>query len=143
MKKLSTAVLLLGVILVAAQESEEKGKQIEDIVIVGNRNVKRTKLETPVPVDVINIDKIQRSAPQMTAQDLLNYVIPSFNAVRQSASDGTEHIDPVTLRGMGPDQVLVLLKRKKKTFYFFGKLPEYSREWICRNRPKYYSRDCH
>ncbi|SDJ71700.1 TonB-dependent receptor plug domain-containing protein [Chryseobacterium jejuense] len=114
MKKLSTAVLLLGTILVAAQEQEEKGKQIEDIIIVGNRNVKRTKLETPVPVDVINIDKVQRSSPQMTAQDLLNYVIPSFNAVRQSASDGTEHIDPVTLRGMGPDQVLVLLNGKRR-----------------------------
>lgn len=114
MKKLSTAVLLLGTILVAAQEQEEKGKQIEDIIIVGNRNVKRTKLETPVPVDVINIDKVQRSSPQMTAQDLLNYVIPSFNSVRQSASDGTEHIDPVTLRGMGPDQVLVLLNGKRR-----------------------------
>ncbi|AZA91491.1 Enterobactin outer-membrane receptor [Chryseobacterium nakagawai] len=114
MKKLSTALLLLGTILVAAQEEEEKGKQIEDIIIVGNRNVKRTKLETPVPVDVINIDKVQRSSPQMTAQDILNYVIPSFNAVRQSASDGTEHIDPVTLRGMGPDQVLVLLNGKRR-----------------------------
>lgn len=114
MKKISTAVLLLGVIWVAAQESGNKEKEIEDIIIVGNRNVKRTKLETPVPVDVINIDKIQRSAPQMTAQDLLNYVIPSFNAVRQSASDGTEHIDPVTLRGMGPDQVLVLLNGKRR-----------------------------
>lgn len=114
MKKLSTAVLLLGAILVAAQEQDEKGKQIEDIIIVGNRNVKRTKLETPVPVDVINIDKVQKSSPQMTAQDLLNYVIPSFNSVRQSASDGTEHIDPVTLRGMGPDQVLVLLNGKRR-----------------------------
>lgn len=114
MKKLSTVVLLLGTILVAAQEQEEKGKQIEDIIIVGNRNVKRTKLETPVPVDVINIDKIQKSSPQLTAQDLLNYVIPSFNSVRQSASDGTEHIDPVTLRGMGPDQVLVLLNGKRR-----------------------------
>ncbi|MCS4303582.1 TonB-dependent siderophore receptor [Chryseobacterium sp. BIGb0232] len=114
MKKLSTAVLLIGTILVAGQEQEEKGKQIEDIIIVGNRNVKRTKLETPVPVDVINIDKIQKSSPQMTAQDLLNYVIPSFNSVRQSASDGTEHIDPVTLRGMGPDQVLVLLNGKRR-----------------------------
>ncbi|MGE8512736.1 MAG: TonB-dependent receptor plug domain-containing protein [Chryseobacterium culicis] len=114
MKKLSTAALLLGAMLVAAQENEEKGKEIEDIIIVGNRNVKRTKLETPVPVDVINIDKIQRSSPQMTAQDLLNYVIPSFNAVRQSASDGTEHIDPVTLRGMGPDQILVLLNGKRR-----------------------------
>lgn len=114
MKKLSTAVLLLGTILIAAQEQEEKGKQIEDIIIVGNRNVKRTKLETPVPVDVINIEKIQKASPQMTAQDLLNYVIPSFNSVRQSASDGTEHIDPVTLRGMGPDQVLVLVNGKRR-----------------------------
>ncbi|AZA78427.1 TonB-dependent receptor [Chryseobacterium sp. G0186] len=114
MKKLSIAVLLLGTILAAAQEQEEKGKQIEDIIIVGNRNGKRTKLDTPVPVDVINIDKIQRSSPQMTAQDLLNYVIPSFNSVRQSASDGTEHIDPVTLRGMGPDQVLVLVNGKRR-----------------------------
>lgn len=114
MKKLSTVALLLGTILVAAQKQEEKGKQIEDIVIVGNRSVKRTKLETPVPVDVINIDKIQRSSPQMTAQDLLNYVVPSFNSVRQSASDGTEHIDPVSLRGMGPDQVLVLLNGKRR-----------------------------
>ncbi|HCM32758.1 TonB-dependent receptor [Chryseobacterium sp.] len=114
MKKLSIAVLLLGTILVAAQEQEEKGKQIEDIIIVGNRSAKRTKLDTPVPVDVINIDKIQKSSPQMTAQDLLNYVIPSFNSVRQSASDGTEHIDPVTLRGMGPDQVLVLLNGKRR-----------------------------
>ncbi|WP_276875194.1 TonB-dependent receptor plug domain-containing protein [Chryseobacterium joostei] len=114
MKKLSIAVLLLGTILTAAQEQEEKGKQIEDIIIVGNRSAKRTKLDTPVPVDIINIDKIQKSSPQMTAQDLLNYVIPSFNSVRQSASDGTEHIDPVTLRGMGPDQVLVLLNGKRR-----------------------------
>ena len=114
MKKLSIAVLLLGTIGLSAQEQDEKGKQIEDIIIVGNRNAKRTKLETPVPVDVINIEKIQKASPQITVQDLLNYVIPSFNSVRQSASDGTEHIDPVTLRGMGPDQVLVLVNGKRR-----------------------------
>ncbi|MET3037902.1 TonB-dependent receptor [Chryseobacterium sp. NRRL B-14859] len=114
MRKLSIAALLLGTITVAAQEQEEKGRQIEDIIIVGNRNAKRTKLETPVPVDVINIEKIQKASPQVTVQDLLNYVIPSFNSVRQSASDGTEHIDPVTLRGMGPDQVLVLVNGKRR-----------------------------
>ncbi|MDP9958965.1 TonB-dependent receptor plug domain-containing protein [Chryseobacterium lathyri] len=113
MKKLSLSVILLGAVLVNAQE-QEKGNQIEDIIIVGNRNTKRTKLETPVPVDVINIEKLQKSAPQTTVQDLLNYVIPSFNSVRQSASDGTEHIDPVTLRGMGPDQVLVLVNGKRR-----------------------------
>lgn len=113
MKKLSVAAMLLGAVWVAAQEKESE-KQIEDVIIVGNRNAKRTKLETPVPVDVINIEKIQKSSPQTTVQDLLNYVIPSFNSVRQSASDGTEHIDPVSLRGMGPDQVLVLVNGKRR-----------------------------
>ena len=113
MKKLSISILLLGAVFVSAQE-QEKEKQIEDVIIVGNRNAKRTKLETPVPVDVINIEKIQKSSPQTTVQDLLNYVIPSFNTVRQSASDGTEHIDPMTLRGMGPDQVLVLVNGKRR-----------------------------
>lgn len=111
MRKLSIAILFLGAGLMSAQEQE---KQIEDVIIVGNRNTKRTKLETPVPVDVINIEKIQKSAPQTTVQDLLNYVVPSFNSVRQSAADGTEHIDPVTLRGMGPDQVLVLVNGKRR-----------------------------
>lgn len=105
--------MLLGAVWIAAQEKESE-KQIEDVIIVGNRNTKRTKLETPVPVDVINIQKIQKSSPQTTVQDLLNYVIPSFNSVRQSASDGTEHIDPVSLRGMGPDQVLVLVNGKRR-----------------------------
>jgi len=40
--------------------------------------------------------------------------VPSFNSNRQSASDGTEHIDPVSLRGLGPDQVLVLINGKRR-----------------------------
>lgn len=113
MKKLSISVLLLGAVLISAQE-QEKEKQIEDVIIVGSRNAKRTKVETPVPVDVVNIEKIQQSSPQVTVQDLLNYIIPSFNSVRQTSSDGTEHIDPVSLRGMGPDQVLVLVNGKRR-----------------------------
>lgn len=113
MKKLSITIALLGAVFISAQE-KEKETQIEDVVIVGNRNVKRTKVETPVPVDIISIEKIQKSSPQITVQELLNYVIPSFNSVKQTSSDGTEHIDPVSLRGMGPDQVLVLVNGKRR-----------------------------
>lgn len=112
MKKFTFSVLLLGALYVQAQEVTEKN--IEDVVLVGNRANNRTKLNTLVPVDVISVEKIQQSAPQTTVQDLLNYVIPSFNSVRQSASDGTEHIDPVSLRGLGPDQVLVLVNGKRR-----------------------------
>ena len=112
MKKATFSILLLSALYVQAQEVTEKN--IEDVVLVGNRANNRTKLNTLVPVDVISVQKIQQSSPQTTVQDLLNYVIPSFNSVRQSASDGTEHIDPVTLRGLGPDQVLVLVNGKRR-----------------------------
>ncbi|MBC7557488.1 MAG: TonB-dependent receptor [Chryseobacterium sp.] len=112
MKKITFSILLLGTFYgICAQE---KTKDIEDIVIVGNRGLPRSKINSPVAVDVISVAKIQKSAPQSTVQDLLNYIIPSFNSVHQSASDGTEHIDPITLRGMGPDQVLVLINGKRR-----------------------------
>lgn len=112
MKKATFSILLLSALYVQAQEVTEKN--IDDVVLVGNRANNRTKLNTLVSVDVISVQKIQQSSPQTTVQDLLNYVIPSFNSVRQSASDGTEHIDPVTLRGLGPDQVLVLVNGKRR-----------------------------
>jgi len=52
--------------------------------------------------------------PVNNLNDLINYIVPSFNSNRQSASDGTEHIDPVSLRGLGPDQVLVLVNGKRR-----------------------------
>jgi iron complex outermembrane receptor protein len=41
-------------------------------------------------------------------------VAPSFNANRQSGADGADHIDPATLRGLGPDQTLVLVNGKRR-----------------------------
>lgn len=96
-----------------AQELEENNS-LDEVVLVGNRNNNRTVVNSAVPVDVIQVEELIQQAPQLTLNDILNYVIPSFNSVRQSSSDGTEHIDPVTLRGMGPDQVLVLINGKRR-----------------------------
>ncbi len=87
---------------------------LNEFVVVGSRNPKLSKLETPVPVDVVNMMKSRTLTPQNSANDILTYLIPSFNSNRQSASDGTEHIDPASLRGLGPDQVLVLINGKRR-----------------------------
>lgn len=87
---------------------------LDEIVIVGSRNPKKSKLETAVPVDVVNLSKIRNSIPQTSLNDILTYLTPSFNSSRQSSSDGTEHIDPASLRGLGPDQVLVLVNGKRR-----------------------------
>lgn len=75
-----------------------ENNSLDEIVVVGSRNPKKSKLETAVPVDVVNLAKIRNTTPQTTTNDILTYLIPSFNSNRQSSADGTEHIDPASLR---------------------------------------------
>lgn len=87
---------------------------MSEIVVTGSRAGGRSQIESPVPVDVIKLDQTLINAPQLDLNQLLTYLAPSFQANRQSASDETEHIDPASLRGMGPDQVLVLVNGKRR-----------------------------
>ncbi|MFT4833458.1 MAG: iron complex outermembrane receptor protein [Flavobacteriaceae bacterium] len=87
---------------------------LTELVVIGSRNENRTALETPVPVDVINVAEIANNSPQISVTQLLNYVAPSFSSNTQTISDGTDHIDPASLRGLGPDQVLVLINGKRR-----------------------------
>ncbi|MEO2050263.1 MAG: TonB-dependent receptor [Allomuricauda sp.] len=92
----------------------EDAAQLEDVVVVGSRNPNRTSTETTVPVDVIDVSTIANQGPQVTVNEILNYVAPSFTSQSQTVSDGTDHIDPASLRGLGPDQVLVLINGKRR-----------------------------
>jgi len=82
-------------------------------VLVGTRRVGRIKTETPAPVDVININSTIPTG-RMDITSVLNYAAPSFNYNKQSGSDGADHIDLATLRGLGPDQTLVLINGKRR-----------------------------
>lgn len=87
---------------------------LSSVVIVGSRSRQpRSKLATPVPVDVISTREIKQFA-QTDLSQLLTYVAPSFQSARQTISDGTDHIDPAGLRGLGPDQTLVLVNGKRR-----------------------------
>lgn len=88
--------------------------QINELVVLGSRSLPRTQLETPVPVDVIDVKRIASDGPQVTINQILNYVAPSFSSNTQTVADGTDHIDPASLRGLGPDQVLVLINGKRR-----------------------------
>lgn len=85
----------------------------EEIVVVGSRNPKRTATDAAVPIDVIPLKSLANEVGQLDLTQLLTYLAPSFNSVRQSLGDGTDHIDPAQLRGLGPDQVLVLVNGKR------------------------------
>ncbi|GJM35929.1 MAG: collagen-binding protein [Saprospiraceae bacterium] len=90
------------------------GELLSEIIVLGSRSAGRTKLETAAPVDVLDIKEIANMGPQTTVNEILNYVAPSFSSNTQTISDGTDHIDPASLRGLGPDQVLVLINGKRR-----------------------------
>ncbi len=86
----------------------------DQLIIVGSRRAGRVKLETAVPVDVIKVQQNLLPTARMDLTSLLNYAAPSFNYNKQSGSDGADHIDLATLRGLGPDQTLVLINGKRR-----------------------------
>ena len=88
--------------------------QLNDVVVIGSRAAPRTALTSPVPVDVFDVKKIASLGAQTTVGQILNYVAPSFTSTTQSLGDGTDEVDPISLRGLGPDQVLVLVNGKRR-----------------------------
>jgi iron complex outermembrane receptor protein len=100
------ADLTVGLVLVSSELSE--------IVFVGTRGAPRAKTETPVPVDVIKINQVDMPTAKMDLTSILNIAAPSFNYNKQSGADGADHVDLGTLRGLGPDQTLVLINGKRR-----------------------------
>ncbi len=99
----------LDISMVAATEVEG-GEEV--IVVVGSRTA-RSNLETTVPVDIVTAQEMARTGTTETSR-VLHRLAPSFNATPQTIADGTDHIDPASLRGLGPDQVLVLVNGKRR-----------------------------
>jgi iron complex outermembrane receptor protein len=81
-------------------------------VTVGSRAA-RTETQKAVPVDIITRDQIASSGYPETAQ-LIQSLAPSLNYPRPTITDGTDTVRPATLRGLGPDQVLVLINGKRR-----------------------------
>lgn len=92
----------------------ESGVSLNEVIVTGTRFGGRTAIETPVPVDVLNVKAISSVGAQTDLNQMLNYSVPSFTSNTQTISDGTDQVDPASLRGLGPDQVLVLVNGKRR-----------------------------
>lgn len=88
--------------------------EISEVVVTGTRGLPRSKLESTAPVDVFDLKSLVTQLPQTNITDMLNNIAPSFNSTTQTVADGTDHIDPATVRGLGPDQTLVLVNGKRR-----------------------------
>lgn len=92
----------------------EPGVVLGEIQVVGSRSYSRTNTDSPVAVDVIDVADVASMTGKAEINQILQYSAPSFNATKQSGSDGADHIDPASLRGLGPDQTLVLINGKRR-----------------------------
>ena len=80
----------------------------QEIVVTGTRATGRTRLDTIAPVDVLSADELKHQGTTETATALAN-VAPSIDFPRPAVTDATDAVRPATLRGMSPDQTLVLI----------------------------------
>lgn len=103
----------------SADETAVQATAEEEVVVTGtrarSRNRARTVVTTPVPVDIINADALEKSgALGGEIGQALQNLVPSFNFPRQSNSGSADIVRPAQLRGLSPDQVLVLINGKRR-----------------------------
>jgi iron complex outermembrane receptor protein len=91
----------------------EASTTLEGVQVVGSRSLNRTVTDSPSPVDIIDVQQVTAKTGQLDVNQLLQFVAPSFNSNRQTGADGADHTDPASLRGLGPDQTLVLVNGKR------------------------------
>ena len=85
----------------------------DEVVSIGTRRKARSAADTPAPVDVISgVEFTQNAANDV--QDLLRTSVPSYNVNTQPISDAASIVRPANLRGLSPDNTLVLVNGKRR-----------------------------
>ena len=91
----------------------EDATTVDQVVVTGTRTTGRSRLDTLAPVDVVTAKNLQQRGATDIATALAA-TVPSISFPRPSNTDGTDAIRPVVLRGMGPDQTLVLVNGARR-----------------------------
>ncbi len=92
---------------------QKGGVQLDVAVVTGTRALDRTVASSPVPIDVLSHTELTGTGRVETAQ-MLQAAAPSINFPRPTIADGSDHVRPMTIRGLGPDQSLVLINGKRR-----------------------------
>ena len=98
----------------AAEEAGDQETVTEEIFVIGSRATEgRSVMDTPVPVDVISSGEFTAIANEADLTDNLKALVPSYTAT-PATGDGSAFVRPTSLRGLAPDQVLVMVNGKRR-----------------------------
>jgi len=89
-----------------------QGVLLGDIVVTGTRSNPRTAISSVVPIDNFVAEVIDRQGNGDLTENLKN-IVPSFTATPLTG-DGAAFVRPTSLRGLPPDQTLVLMNSKRR-----------------------------
>lgn len=92
---------------------EPGAAQLDEIMIVGSRGKPRTDVDRAVPVDVVQAKELAATGQTDLGQQI-QFSSPSFNSAKYGVNGTTNYAEPATLKGMSPDQSLVLINGKRR-----------------------------
>ncbi|MFZ6872030.1 TonB-dependent receptor plug domain-containing protein [Undibacterium sp. Di27W] len=109
---LLVAALLSALSTLSAQAQEIIPPQSDTVIVTGTRSIKRTVSDSEAPVDILTSKDLQSTGSGELAA-VLSRLLPSLNFPRPAVADGTSASRPAQLRGLSPDQTLVLVNGKR------------------------------
>src|SRR5262245_25305923 len=111
----AAAPLLISLVTsstVAVAQEAADASDTQTIIVTGTRSDARTQFDALTPVDVVSGDSLTSASPSQLV-DSLAQIVPSFNVQQQPSANGQQFVRPARLRGLSPDQTLVLVNGKR------------------------------
>jgi len=97
----------------APADAPARTSTLDTLIVTGTRVSDRTVAESQSPIDIITSETLTATGTTELATALAR-ALPSLNFPRPALTDGTSAIRPAQLRGLAPDQVLVLVNGKRR-----------------------------
>lgn len=110
------ALAVMGAMLAAlpARAQTAEAAVLESVIVTGTHAKDRTELNSSAPVDILSSEDLRAVAgPEGNLGQALQSLLPSFNYLDQSNSGSADHVRVAQLRGLNPDQILVLINGKR------------------------------
>ena len=94
-------------------QAQQGSDEIEEIITTGTRRAERTASDSAIPIDVVTGQEFENMGTG-DMDDMLRNTLPSYNVQRLAISDAATLVRPATLRGLPPDNSLVLVNGKRR-----------------------------
>mgnify|MGYP001627119524 CR=1 FL=1 len=110
------ACAMLGAAHVSAQEAPDTTDtaSIDQVTVVGSRVRNRTVFDSAVPIDRFGAREVSNALSTGDVGAALQNLSPSINFPRIESSGASDSVRGIQLRGLAPDQVLVLINGKRR-----------------------------